>query len=200
MPPAVYWAMAKRAPDSRGQIWPASSAFPRRPSPIARRYSARSACDSRGQGLVERLTGGVDGTGHVGLACFGDAEVRLLGRRIDDLDDVGGGGLDPLPADEEAVVVADRCGCLLDRHRWALRLLNVVVRELTREAHETRDVVASSAPQSQLVEACSGTCSELLSGAGDRLAADIVLGLYRGSASPSGVAQWQSKRLLTARL
>ena len=50
MPPAVYWAMAKRAPDSRGHSWPASSPLPRRPSAIARRYSARSACDSRGQG------------------------------------------------------------------------------------------------------------------------------------------------------
>src|SRR6516162_4653776 len=50
MPPAVYWAMAKSAPDSRGHSWPTSSALPRRPSPIALRYSARWACDILGHG------------------------------------------------------------------------------------------------------------------------------------------------------
>ena len=117
----MYWAMAKRAPDSRGQIWPASSAFPRRPSPMARRYvGALGVGQPRPGPVVERLTGGVDGAGHVGLACLGDAEVRLLGRRVDDLDDVGGGRLDPRPPDEEPVVVADRCGGLLDGHGCAL--------------------------------------------------------------------------------
>ena len=65
----------------------------------------------RPRALVKSLTGGVDCPGHVGLPGFGHAEIQLLGGRIDDLDDVGGGGLDPLPADEEAVVVADRYGC-----------------------------------------------------------------------------------------
>src|SRR5580658_1863791 len=37
-------------PDSRGQIWPRSPARPLRAAPMARRYSARCACVSRGQG------------------------------------------------------------------------------------------------------------------------------------------------------
>jgi hypothetical protein len=51
--PAPVWrAIACSTPDSRGQIWPMSSVRRLSSAPMARRYSARSAWDSRGQGLA----------------------------------------------------------------------------------------------------------------------------------------------------